>query len=147
MSEFAVTREVTISAPAEKVWRALTDVTLMPQWMTETGMEIVTDWQVGHAIIMQGHWHKLRYKNVGTVLQFDPGRVLSYSHLSSISRLPDVKENHAVLTFNLSTAGQTTRVSLTLSHSPTYTIHKHLEFYWNVTLDELRKFVEHQFPE
>lgn len=144
MSEPAVTKQVTIAAPPTKVWRALTDIDLMPQWMAETGMEIITDWQVDHPIIMQGRWHKMRYKNVGVVLQFVPGEILSYSHLSSISRLPDLQENYAVLTFTLSPAAENTLVSLTLSNSPTFTIQKHLELYWNVTLEELRKFVEQQ---
>jgi uncharacterized protein YndB with AHSA1/START domain len=140
-------KQITIDASPDKVWLALTDRSLMPKWMSEDdagGMEIVTNWQVNQSIVIEGRWHKMRYRNVGIVLQFDPGRTLSYSHLSSLSRLPDILENHSVLTFTLEPVSRKTLLRLTLSHSPTLTIHKHLDLYWNVTLDELRRFVEHQ---
>ncbi len=144
MSEPYVTKQITIAASPSHVWQALTDPATMPKWMSETEMNVSTDWTVGSSIIIQGRWHKMRYKNIGTVLRFDHDHFLSYSHLSSLSRLPDVPENHSVLTFNLEPQGIGTLLTLTLSNSPTYEIHKHLDFYWNVTLEELRRFVEQQ---
>jgi uncharacterized protein YndB with AHSA1/START domain len=142
MSETPATRQVTINALPQKVWRALTDVSLMPQWMSETEMEVTADWHVGHSITIQGRWHKMKYKNTGVVLQFDVDRTLSYSHLSSLSRLPDVPENHSIITFRLEPVGSQTAVTVILSNSPDYTIQKHLEFYWTVTLGLLKQFAE-----
>lgn len=142
MSELLATKQVIIQATPDRVWRALTDVTLIPQWMSETEMNVETGWSIGGSIIIQGRWHKMRYRNVGKVLEFRPGRVLSYSHLSSLSRLPDLPENHSHLTFTLDPVEGGTLVRLTISNSPTFEIHKHLDFYWNVTLQELAQFVQ-----
>ena len=142
--EESTNRSVAINASPEKIWRALTDVVLMPKWMSETEMKVETDWSIGSSIIIQGRWHKMRYRNIGTVLQFDHARTLSYSHLSSLSRLADLPENHSIITFQLTKNSDQTLVDLTLSNSPTYEIQKHLEFYWNVTLDILKAFVEQE---
>lgn len=147
MSEDAFTRSIAIDASPAKVWSALTDPALMPRWMSETEMTVETDWKIGGSIFIQGRWHKMRYKNVGVVLLFDPGRALSYSHLSSLSRMPDLPENHAVLTFRLATQEQQTIVELEISHSPTFEIRKHLEFYWNITMGILKQFVEQELRE
>jgi uncharacterized protein YndB with AHSA1/START domain len=137
-----VTSSITINAPSSKVWHALTDISLISQWMSETEMNIDTDWGVGNSIVFQGRWHKMKYRNAGKVLRFDPGRVLSYSHLSSLSRLPDLPENHSVITFQLTPQDDNTVVELTLSDFPTFEIQKHLEFYWRVTLGIFKEFVE-----
>jgi len=144
MSEPATTKAIVIDASPSQVWRALTTVDLMPKWMSETEMEVETDWQVGHSIIIHGRWHKMRFRNAGKVLRFDPGHTLSYSHLSSLSRLPDQPENYSVITFKLNSREKQTSVELTLSNSPTDVIQKHLDLYWNVTLVILKEFVEQQ---
>lgn len=142
MSEPSVTKFITIPATPGKIWKALTDVTLMPKWMSETDMTVTTDWVVGTSIVIEGRWHKMKYKNIGKVLEFETDRVLSYSHLSSLSRIPDIPENHSHLTFNIDPAENGTLLRLTISNSPTYEIRKHLDFYWNVTLQELAKYAQ-----
>ncbi|HEY8894738.1 MAG TPA: SRPBCC domain-containing protein, partial [Niastella sp.] len=78
----------------------------------------------------------------GTVLQFEPGKVLSYSHLSSLSRLPDQPNNYTVITFNLAPLQDQTSLTLTINNFPTETIYRHLDFYWRTTLVMLKKFTE-----
>jgi len=142
MTTSTVTKFITIPATPENIWKSLTDVKLMPKWMSETEMTVTTDWNVGNSIVIEGRWYKMKYRNVGMVLEFDPHRVLSYSHLSSLSRLADIPGNHSHLTFNLDPGDEGTVLRLTISNSPTYEIHKHLDFYWNVTLQELARFAQ-----
>lgn len=137
-----ITRSVTIHAPALKVWDALTRSELMKQWMSETEIEIITDWQVGSPILVQGPWYKTGFKTYGTILHFDPAHRVAYTHLSSLSRLPDKPENYTTLDFHLTETGGHTVLDLTLSNFPTYTINKHLAFYWNVAVVLIKKFVE-----
>jgi uncharacterized protein YndB with AHSA1/START domain len=137
-----IVKTIVIDASPSKVWDALTIPALIKQWMSETDIDIVTDWQVGQPIIIKGDWYKAGFKNAGTVLQFEPERMLQYSHLSSLSRLPDTEENHTVLSFTLEpTSGQTT-LTLTASNFPTESIYRHFSFYWNVAIVLLKKFVE-----
>jgi hypothetical protein len=84
----------------------------------------------------------MRFENKGIVLAYEPYTVLSYSHLSSISRLPDVAENYAILRFSLSPEGEQTALTIHISSPPDEVIYKHLAFYWNVTLEKIKKQVE-----
>lgn len=135
-------KSVIINAGPSKVWNALTYPELMKQWMAETPIEIITDWKVGSPITIEGPWYKTGFKNLGTILQFEPERILAYSHLSSLSRLPDTIENYTILAFELIQEDNNTHVKLVLSNFPTESIYKHFDFYWNVALVQLKKFAE-----
>jgi uncharacterized protein YndB with AHSA1/START domain len=137
-----VNKTIVINAVPSKVWDVLTDPELMKQWMSETPIDIITDWQVGNPITIGGAWYKTRFENKGTVLQFEPERILQYSHLSSLSRLPDKIESYSIICFKLTPTENQTTLTLTLSNFPTEIIYKHLVFYWNVTLEILKKQVE-----
>src|SRR5919108_4165619 len=92
-------KTVYINAPISKVWDTLTIPELMKKWMSETGIDIITNWSVGSPILMRGRLHRIKFENTGTVLQFEPGKILRYSHLSSLSRLPEKPENYSVFEF------------------------------------------------
>jgi hypothetical protein len=115
----------------------------MKQWMgePEVKIEILTDWKVGEQIIVKG-FHHAEFENRGTVLQFEPDSMLRYSHLSSLSKLPDKPENYSVVAFRLEPSEDRTSLTVVVSNFPTETIFKHLEFYWNVTIGIVKKFIE-----
>jgi hypothetical protein len=84
------------------------------------------------------------FENRGTVLQHEPERRLQYSHLSSISRLSDRPESYSIIGFQLQPLGERTILTLSLSNFPNESIYKHLSFYWNVTLEVLKRMIEEQ---
>jgi hypothetical protein len=43
----------------------------------------------------------VKFENKGIILKYLKERILSYSHLSSVSRLPDNIENYTVIEFVL----------------------------------------------
>jgi len=138
-----IERSVIISASPAAVWESLTTPSLMKQWMAEPRMavEVVTDWTEGGPIVIRG-FHIVRFENRGTVLRFEPNAVLRYSHLSSMSRLPDKPENYSIVEFRLAPADGRTSLTVTLSGFPTEAILKHHDFYWRVTVQILKQFVE-----
>lgn len=136
---------IAIDAPAAVVWESLTDPAHMRAWMGEPAMklEVLTDWIVGSPFIVRG-FHYGRFENRGTVLAFEPSRRLSYTHLSSLSKLPDESQNYTIFDFRLAQEEERTLLQLELSQFPTETIFKHLAFYWPATLDVLKRYVEHR---
>ena len=110
--------------------------------MSDIEITIITDWKVGSPVVIRGHMNGKDFENKGTVLQFEPGKTLRYSHLSSLSRLPDQAENYAIIEFRLRPMGDQTILTLTLSDFATESIYQHLAFYWNVTLEVLKKMIE-----
>jgi uncharacterized protein YndB with AHSA1/START domain len=135
-------KTIHIDAPVAEVWNALTDPELMKKWISETEIEIITDWKVGNPIVMRGRLHGVKFENKGTVLQFEPEKILEYNHLSSISRLPDKPESYSVIDFRMAPDHDQTTLTVTVSNFPTETIYKHLVFYWNVTLEIIKRMVE-----
>lgn len=136
-------QSITIGASAERVWEYLTRPELIKTWMAwpEMGLEIETDWVIGSPIVMRG-FHHVRFENRGTVLEFVPASRLAYTHLSSLSRLPDVSESYSLLEFFLKSEGGATALNLRVSGFPTSSILKHLQFYWGGAMVELRRTVE-----
>jgi uncharacterized protein YndB with AHSA1/START domain len=137
-------KKISIQAPLSRVWTALTQSEQMSVWMSETELHIITDWTVGGSILIRGSMHKIQFENTGTVLQFDPAVLLRYSHRSSLSRLPDLPSSYSVIEIRLTPEGDQTILDLSVSNFPTEIIYKHLAFYWNSTLEVLKRFIEEQ---
>lgn len=118
----------------------------MKKWMIADGMEIniSTDWKVGSPMVIHGNMSGKNFENHGTVLQFEPEKTLEYSHLSSTSRLPDQLESYSIIEFSLQPLQDLTILTLTVSNFPTESIYKHLAFYWNVTLEVLKRKMENR---
>ncbi len=138
-----VERSVLINASASKVWVCLTEPNLMKEWMGEPGMplKISTRWIVGTPISIKG-FHHVHFENKGTVMQFEPQKIIQYSHWSSISHLPDSKENYTNITFLLSPDEEKTLLKVQIENFPTASIFKHLDFYWRGTMKVLKDFAE-----
>ena len=139
---YIVSKTIHINAPTSGVWETLTNPELMKKWMSEAEINILTDWRVGNPIIIRGSLHRVKFENKGTVLQFEPEKILQYTHLSSLSRLPDQPENYTVLEFSLTPINNQTKLVFTASNLPTESIYKHFAFYWNVTLEILKRMIE-----
>src|SRR5688572_23813664 len=112
-----IEKNIIIKALPFTVWDALTNPELMKQWIGELEIEIITDWQVGAPIVIKG-FHHLRFENKGTILQFEPNKVLAYNFLSSLSQLPDKPGNYTVAQFNLMLLENQTSLTLTLRNFP-----------------------------
>jgi uncharacterized protein YndB with AHSA1/START domain len=104
---------VTIAAPVDRVWTALTDTGAMAEWMGEPGMALVvdTDWAPGSGIVVRGE-HNGPFENDGIVLRHQPPERLAYTHRSSVSGLPDDPSSYTTLEFVLAPAGNGTALTL-----------------------------------
>lgn len=138
---------IAINAPLAKIWEYLTIPSLMKTWMLDqdTHLDIYSDWQVGSPIVMKGKLHQVKIENWGTILEFEPEKRLTYTHLSSISHLPDEPESYCKISFELSAGEEGNIVALTITNFPTESIYKHLDFYWRATLGVLKEQVEQDF--
>ena len=112
----------------------------------EIKIEIHTNWKINEGILIRG-FHHLRFENKGIVLSYDKEKKLSYSHLSSLSRLPDKPENYSILEFVLTPVDKQTLLTLFITNFPTETIRKHLEFYWRGTMVKIKKAAEAQMAQ
>jgi hypothetical protein len=107
----------------------------------EMQIEIETNWKLNSPIIIRGY-HHVRFENRGVVLEFEKDKRLCYTHLSSVSRLPDIPENYSKLLFTLKEGPTATELTVTVENFPTESIQKHLEFYWRGTLTRIKAVAE-----
>ncbi len=135
-------KTITIQSSPSTVWKALTTSELMKPWMSETEIDIITTWQVGSPMIIRGKLSRIAFENNGVVLQFETDKILQYSHLSSLSKIPNEPQNYSIVEFRLISIEDQTELTVTVSNFPTEVIYKHLAFYWNITPGILKKQIE-----
>ncbi len=125
------------------VWKTLTDPSMMIQWMGDPEMQlsIETTWQIHSPIVIRG-FHHASFENRGVVFEFIPEKSLRYTHLSSLSRLPDVQENYSIIGFELTSIEDWTGLTITIENFPTDSIRNHLEFYWRGTMPLIKMVAE-----
>ena len=59
--DLGTTISVTIRAPIEEVWNALTTPEQIKRWFF--GVDTETDWQVGSPLVHRGEWQGKRYED------------------------------------------------------------------------------------
>jgi uncharacterized protein YndB with AHSA1/START domain len=137
------TTAVQIRANPAAVWQAITSPVHMLRWMGDEDMnlDIKTDWMPGSTIVISGR-HHLPFENKGRVLKHIPEQNLSYTHLSSLSRLADVPENYTQIAFSLEAEESGTILRLHITNFPTVSIEQHLVFYWRTTIIKIKQYTE-----
>lgn len=139
-----INKSITINATPAQVWKALTNPDDVRCWIAEHIQEIEYHWVEGGSILLRGELHGVPYENKGKVLGYEPEKYLSYNYWTTISLLKDKSENYTILEFELIEQENTTLLTLHQHNFATKTMYKHWEFYWMVTLDIFRKYVEKQ---
>ena len=131
--------EIEIDAPAERVWRALTDPAALKQFMF--GSTIASSWKVGDPITFTGEWQGRAYEDKGVIQEVVPNKRLSYTHFSPLMGKPDTPENYHTVTIALAPAGAKTRVSIDQDNNDTEETQQHSAKNWTMMLDGLKKYL------
>ena len=133
-------KQFTFNAPAEAVWDALTNPEKIKRYLF--GTETITDWEVGSLLIFTGTWEGTQYKDKGTILKFEKNKILQYNYWSSFSPLPDLPENYSLLTFSLSSSGNTTVLTLEQKGFVDEKGLKHSGENWESVMNIMKEIVE-----
>ncbi|MCX9082287.1 MAG: SRPBCC family protein [Candidatus Methanoperedens sp.] len=131
---------ISINAPVDKIWDALTNPELIRQYMF--GTNIISDWKEESPIIWKGEWEGNKYVDKGVILKLEPERLIRYSHFSPLSGQQDLPENYHTVTIGLSVKGKQTFVSLLQDNNATEKVREHSEKNWKIILDGLKKLLE-----
>jgi uncharacterized protein YndB with AHSA1/START domain len=135
-------KTVSINAPIEEVWDALTRPELIRRWFF--GVDTRTTWMEGTPITHRGEYQGKQYEDRGEIKKFTPPKMLSYSHWSSLSGLPDNQENYQIVTFSLVGHGRSTELTLTEDNLPSEEGKELSDKSWDVALDMLKQMLEKQ---
>lgn len=132
--------EIIINAPINMVWEALIDPKLTKEYLF--GTDTVTDWKIGSPIIWKGHWQGKTYEDKGEILKIVPEKLLEHTYWSSMSGLPDEKQNYKKVTYELMEENGNTKLILTQNNNSTEEDKNHSEQNWKMVLEGLKKLLE-----
>jgi len=131
---------ISINAPADKVWNALTNPEVIKQYMF--GTTAISDWKEGSPIVWKGEWQGTTYEDKGVILKLNPERLIQYSHFSPLSGKLDLPESYHTVTIELASDDAETTVSLFQDNNETEQEREHSEQNWQMMLDALKKLLE-----
>ncbi len=133
---------ITVAAPREQVWKALTDPGLIKEYFLGTNVE--TTWRVGDPITYSGEYNGKAYEDKGTILAFEPLQVLKTTHYSPSSGLPDSPGNYHTVEYQLADADEGTSVTISQGNNKSEEEVEHSAATWRVVLQNLKEFLESQ---
>jgi uncharacterized protein YndB with AHSA1/START domain len=135
---------ITIDAPPEEVWRALTTPALIKRWFF--GVDTETDWEVGSPIVHRGEWQGKPYVDKGEILAYEPPTLLAHTHWSDLSGVPDSPENYQRVTWELSARDGSTELIITEHNIPSEETKSTSEETWKMVLNNLKSLIEQGQP-
>ena len=131
---------VAISAPVSKVWDAMTTQELIKQWFF--GVDTQTDWVEGHPIVHRGEYQGRAYEDKGTIVKFEPVKLLVHTHWSPFSGLPDSPENYQEVSWALAERNGSTELTVSEINLPSEEAKAVSEQGWTTVLGALKDLLE-----
>ncbi len=139
-SDLSTQVSIAIEVPAAKVWEAMTTPSVIKEWFF--GVDTETDWAEGSPIVHRGEYQGRPYQDKGTILRFEPERLLVHTHWSPVSGLPDSPENYQEVSWALLERGGTTELTVSEVNLPSVPAKEVSEQGWAAALGALKRLLE-----
>ena len=140
MGDLRTSASITIHAPIDEVWRALTEPDLIKRWFF--GVDTETTWEVGSPIVHRGEYRGQPYEDKGEIVRFEPPLLLVHTHWSDRSRLPDLPEHYQEVSWSLVERDDATELTVAEWNLPSEGAKAVSEQSWPMALQALRDLVE-----
>ena len=139
---FVAHASVTINAPRARVWDALVDPEMIERYLPMTS--VTSDWSEGSPIVWKSEFQGKAFEVKGTVLRFEPERVLEYDHSLPIFRPSggQAPRDRQVVTIELRDVGARTEVLVTERNNKNVREFEHSEGSWRMVLHGMKALVE-----
>jgi len=104
MAELFIRKSIEVNAPAEALWKVLTDNTFIPQYMF--GCNAETDWKPGSELLWKGATDDKMYVK-GTVVAVDEPHRLEYTIIDPNNpAVPDIPANYLTMIYEIREQGE-----------------------------------------
>jgi uncharacterized protein YndB with AHSA1/START domain len=131
---------ITVNAPAQKVWKALTDPAIVKQYFFGTDQK--SDWKEGSDIIWSGEWEGKTYEDHGKILDITPGKYVKYSYWSSMGGTEDKPENYQNVSYDLTEKNGVTTLEIGQENIKDEAAKEHSEQNWHHIFGKMKEMVE-----
>jgi uncharacterized protein YndB with AHSA1/START domain len=138
--KFKAAMAISLNAPASKVWKALTDPSIIKQYLF--GTEAESDWKKGSKITYRGEWEGKQYEDKGEIVDIVPERLLHTTYFSSMRGKEDRPENYNNVIYDLKEDNGHTILTLSQDNIDSEEELLHSEANWSRVLDGMKRIVE-----
>jgi uncharacterized protein YndB with AHSA1/START domain len=132
--------EETINAPVEKVWDAFVNPDVISKYMF--GTKVTSDWTPGSQVTWEGKFQGKTYFDKGEILKIEPGKVLQYSHFTTMAGVKDKPDNYHIVTVEFLANGRKTKLVLTQENNSSREFAEHSEKNWRMMFHSLKELLE-----
>jgi len=129
-----------INAPVQKVWEALTNPSLIKQYLF--GTNTITDWKKGSPITYEGEWEGEAYRDKGKIVDIIPGKLLHTTYWSSISGKEDKPENYNNVIYEVKPQNGGSLVTISQDNIKDDKELEHMNQNWGMVLESMKKMLE-----
>jgi len=141
MEQKLVSRSSTIiNAPVNKVWEALTNPSLIKEYLF--GTNTITDWKKGSPITYEGEWEGKAYKDKGYIIDIIPEKLLHTTYWSSIGGKEDKPENYNNVIYEVKPENGGTRITISQDNIVNEAELEHMNKNWGMVLEAMKKLLE-----
>lgn len=98
-NELISSQSIIINAGADKVWKTLTNPSLISQYLF--GAQTITDWKIGSEITFKIIFEGNEFVDKGMVTENIPNKTLRYKYWSGFCGLEDKPENYSIVNYEI----------------------------------------------
>jgi uncharacterized protein YndB with AHSA1/START domain len=131
---------VVINAPVDKVWEALTNPSLIKEYLF--GTNTITDWKKGSAIYYEGEWEGKAYQDKGHIVDMVPEKLLYTTYWSSMSGKEDKPENYNNVLYEIKPENGGTLITISQDNIEDEKQLKHMNQNWGLVLGKMKRLLE-----
>ncbi len=142
MSDLTTAHTVTIDAPADRVWQALTTPAQIKEWFF--GVDTESDWRQGGRLVHRGEYQGKPYEDKGEILRIEPPTLLVHTHWSDVSGLPDEPASYQVVTWSLREHDSRTDLTVSEENLPSEQAKATSDQSWPMVLENLQRLFENR---
>jgi uncharacterized protein YndB with AHSA1/START domain len=140
MRDIDTTATVTIDAPAERVWEAITTPALIKEWFF--GVDTEAEWRPGGTLVHRGTYQGKPYEDKGEIVEIDPPTTLVHTHWSPATGLPDQPEHYQRVTWSLDEHDAITELTVSERNLPSEDAKAISDQSWSMVLGNLKRLLE-----
>jgi uncharacterized protein YndB with AHSA1/START domain len=139
-NQLTASTSISINAPTDKVWQAITDPAQIKQYLF--GTETITDWKKGSDIRYKGVWEGKPYEDKGKIVDIIPEKKLHTTYLSGNSGKEDIPENYNNVIYELKPGNGQTVVTISQDKIKDEAGQEQAKKNWGMVLDGMKKLLE-----
>jgi uncharacterized protein YndB with AHSA1/START domain len=139
-TDIGTSSSVSIDAPVDEVWRALTTPEQIKQWFF--GVDTKSEWKQGSQIVHRGEWEGKPYVDKGEIVRIEPPHLLVHTHWSDLSGKPDSPEHYQEVTWEVAEQNGGSRLTITEHNLPSDDAKDTSDQAWSMVLEKLKSMLE-----